>query len=232
MPGAPATRPGVRSRPRSGGSRRVVLLGVVLVGLGVAVLAYVGWQQIASNWWSWHRQDQLVEELEETWQDPAGREDAVAAGGSTATAVVRIPRFGTEYAVPVVEGTGDDQLALGLGHLPGSAGPGEPGNLVLAGHRIGHGEPLRDLPDLQPGDEVVVETRDGVHTYVVDTDPADLSLDDGDTWVTEDLPVNPDPGGARPSDDLALLTLLTCTDLFHSDGRTAVFGHLVTSVGR
>jgi hypothetical protein len=30
---------------------------------------------------------------------------------------------------------------------------------VLAGHRNTHGEPLRNMPDLQPGDRVVVETR-------------------------------------------------------------------------
>ena len=216
---------------RTSRSRRIQWVGVVLVGLGVLVLCWAAWQQYLSNWWSLHRQDQVVGQLEEAWEHGAS-DGTVDAGGSTAAAVVRVPRFGAEYAVPVVEGTSDDALAVGLGHVSSSAGPGERGNFALAGHRIGHGEPLRDLPALEPGDEVVVENSDAVHTYVVDTDPADLDVHDTDTWVVDERPVNPDPDGAGPVADPRLLTLVTCTDLFHSDDRTAVFGHLVSSVAR
>jgi len=61
----------------------------------------------------------------------------------------------------VIEGIGDAELARGFGHFPVRES-GERGNYALAGHRITHGEPLRDMPELRPGDEVIVETRDAV----------------------------------------------------------------------
>ena len=41
-----------------------------------------------------------------------------------AFAIVRIPRFGADYARPLIEGTDRPVLALGLGHYVGTAGPG------------------------------------------------------------------------------------------------------------
>ena len=46
---------------------------------------------------------------------------------------IDIPRL--DLSTIVFEGTSDDTLARGVGHLRGSAAPGERGNLVLAGHR-------------------------------------------------------------------------------------------------
>ena len=70
--------------------------------------------------------------------------------------------------VPVLEGTTDDVLAAGYGHFADTAEPGRVGNYALAAHRITHGEPLRRMPDLEVGDEVVVETRDATYTYRAD----------------------------------------------------------------
>jgi sortase (surface protein transpeptidase) len=39
----------------------------------------------------------------------------------------------------VVEGSGPDQLAQGPGHYVGTAMPGQPGNVTIAGHRVGKG---------------------------------------------------------------------------------------------
>ena len=41
-----------------------------------------------------------------------------------AFAVVRIPRFGADYARPVLEGTDRDTLIKGMGHYSGTAFPG------------------------------------------------------------------------------------------------------------
>ena len=198
-----------------------------MTAVGVGMLAYVGWQLIGTNVVSHHRQEQLVEQLVRDWSEPPAAEGSAEPG--QATALIRIPRFGDDYVIPVLEGVGDDELASGFGHFEDSADPGEAGNFALAGHRITHGEPLRDMPSLQPGDEVLVETRDTVFTYRLDTDPSDLVVDFGDTWVLAPKPVNPDASGVQPSEDGQLLTLTTCAELFHDDDRMVAFGHLVAT---
>jgi sortase A len=209
--------------------RTLTLLGVSFLVTGLALLAYVGWQLIGTNVVSAHKQHQLVEQLRDQWRTapvPEGDEPDPHASLS-ATALVRIPRFGDDYVMPVLEGTTDEDLASGLGHFEGSSDPGEVGNYALAGHRVTHGEPLRDMPSLQPGDRVLVETRDAVFTYVIDTDPDNLVVGFDDVWVVSPHPVNPDPDGVQPADDQRLLTLTTCAELFHTDDRMVVFGHLV-----
>ena len=146
-----------------------------------------------------------------------------------ASALVRIPRFGDDYVMPVFEGVADDVLARGYGHFEDSAQPGKKGNYALAAHRVTHGEPLRNMPELRPGDKVYVETRDAVYTYVLDTDPNDLVVTFRDVWVVQPQPRNPDPSGVQPADDPRLLTLTTCAELFHTDDRMIAFGHLVST---
>jgi sortase A len=58
-------------------------------------------------------------------------------------AILRIPKVGIE--VPVLEGTSDATLNRGVGHIPGTALPGEPGNLAITGHRDGFFRPLKNL---------------------------------------------------------------------------------------
>jgi len=67
-------------------------------------------------------------------------------------AVLRIPKVGLE--VPVLEGTSDLILNRGVGHIPGTALPGEQGNLAITGHRDGF---FRALKDVVPGDIVDVQ---------------------------------------------------------------------------
>ena len=146
-----------------------------------------------------------------------------------AQAIVRIPRFGPDYAVPVLQGTSESVLAAGFGHYDGTARAGGVGNYALAGHRVTHGEPLRDMPDLQPGDRVVVETRRTVFTYRLDTGGDDLVVPFSASWVLDPVPADPD-GGVQPPDQSPgqrLITLTTCSELFHTDHRLVAFGHLV-----
>lgn len=100
------------------------------------------------------------------------------------------------------------------------------GNFVVAAHRITRGEPLRDMPSLRRGDAILVETRDAVYTYELDSDPNDLVVDLTADWVLKPRPVNPDPGGVQPGPGLRLITLITCAELFRTDDRMVVFGHL------
>ena len=147
-----------------------------------------------------------------------------------ASALIRIPKFGKKYVVPVLEGVSPDVLAKGYGHFTKSADPGEVGNYALAAHRVTHGEPLRRMPELRPGDEVVVETVDTTFTYRLDTDPRKLVIPFTGTWVLDPLPKNPD-GGPQPAQRQGqrLITLTTCSEIFHTDNRMIAFGHLVSA---
>jgi sortase A len=216
------------------GRRGRVLLwaGVALVVAGVAVLGYVGWELYGTTWVAKREQSKIVGATERVWGDQEtapSEEDRELA--DDVVALVRIPAFGDEYAVPAHEGTGDDVLARGFGVFDNSAAPGGKGNFSLAGHRITHGEPLRHLPDLRSGDTVVVETADMTYTYVLDTDGDSLSVDMDAGWVTASDPVNPETGDhvTGAADSRRLLTLVTCAELFHTDERLVVFGHLVST---
>lgn len=203
-------------------------LGLGLVVGGLAVLGWVAWQFWGTNWLAKRTHDRIVTEVREQWDAPAGAAEAVQVPEGEVTALVRIPRFGDDYVVPVLEGTSDDVLAAGYGHFEHSAKPGRVGNFAISAHRVTHGEPLRDMPELQAGDEVVVETRRATLTYVLTTGGDDLEVSFRDTWVVDPLPSNPDPGGVQPEQVAGqrLITLATCAEIFHTDNRLVAFGVL------
>ncbi|WP_120723194.1 class E sortase [Streptomyces hundungensis] len=144
--------------------------------------------------------------------------------GDQAYAVLRIPRIGV--TVPVAQGISKaGVLDKGyVGHYAQSAQPGELGNFALAGHRNTHGEPFRHLNAVRAGDEVVVETRDTVFTYVVDSVLPQTSARDGGTIAAVPRSdVKPSYGYSAPG---RYLTLTTCTPEFTSTYRLVVWGKL------
>lgn len=224
-----------RRRPRRGSGehaprRRGPLfwVGLLLIAAGLAVLAWLAWQFWGTNWQSERKQTEVTGEIEDAWE--AGEASARTRFGD-ATAILHVPRFGEDFAVPVLEGSGDEVLAAGVGHMEDTAAAGARGNYVLAGHRVTHGEPFAEFPDLEAGDVVYVETREATYVYELDTGGTDLVLPFTETWVIGDRPVNPD-GGVQPPGDAGnhLLTLVTCSEIFHTDNRSVVFGHLVDTV--
>ena len=202
--------------------------GLALIAAGVVLLGYVAWQFFGTNVVSHHKQQQIVADTEHIWSGKTAARDLHGA-----EALVRIPAFGKKYVVPVQEGTSLGVLAEGFGHFPGTTRPGGVGNFAIAGHRVTHGEPLRGMPDLRPGDKVIVETRTKTFTYRLDTNPNDLVVGFRDIWVLDPVPHNP-RGGVQPSQRPGqhLITLTTCSELFHTDNRTIVFGHLVRTTSR
>ena len=230
----PTTQPEPPQTPRAG--RGIGFwVGILLVLGGLGMLGYVGWQLFGTNIVARQAQEAVVEDLTERWQveqptrvgQRGSRRDGEVPVGD-ALALIRIPAFGDDYVMPVLEGVGEEELSSGFGHFRGTAGPGRRGNFALAAHRVTHGEPLRDLPELEPGDQVFVETRDAVYTYELETDPEDLVVTFEDVWVIDPLPANPD-GGVQPAQEPGrrLITLTTCSELFHTDNRMIAFGHLV-----
>ena len=67
----------------------------------------------------------------------------------------------------VVEGSKAEPLAQASGHLIGSALPGQPGVSAILGRSQTYGAEFKNLDQLIVGDEVVVTTGQGVHTYEV-----------------------------------------------------------------
>jgi sortase A len=198
------------------------------------MVGYVAWQLLGTNIVSERRQTEVIEQLQDRWRTTPGTElsrtDPVRLG--EASALIRIPRFGDDYVMPVLEGVGEAELSSGFGHFADSAGPGRKGNYALAAHRVTHGEPLRNMPSLRPGDPVVIETRDKVYTYEIDTDPDELVVGMDEVWVLAAQPVNPRAAGVQPGDGRRLVTLVTCAELFHTDDRMVAFGHLVDRESR
>ena len=208
--------------------------GVTLVTCGLLLIGYVGWQLNGTTVIAHRQQDRVVGATERVWAAgaSAGTTDEDRDLADDVVALVRIPAFGDDYAVPAYAGTDDDTLERGFGIFDASPEPGGVGNFALSGHRITHGEPLRDMPDLKAGDTVVVETRDRIFTYVLDTGGDSLTVDTGEDWVADPLPVDPDGRDVGLADSPRLLTLVTCSELFHTDGRLVAFGHLVTAEPR
>lgn len=93
--------------------------------------------------------------------DPYAPEPAIRHG------ILEIPRIGLSQ--PLFEGVSLTAINRGPSHWPGTAMPGELGNVVVAGHRTTYTRPFWDLQALQPGDELIFAMDDGSrHVYVLD----------------------------------------------------------------
>lgn len=205
--------------------------GELVITLGLLLLLFVAWQL----WWtdvvSDREAGRVVTSLEEQFaREPRTTEPLPASGipdaigDQGAFAIVRIPRFGADYARPLIEGTDRPVLAIGIGHYVGTAGPGQVGNFAVAGHRTTNGRPFHDVDRLLDGDRVVVETVGVVHVYEVTAREIVRPTD-----VRVIAPVPDDPG-AVPTQ--ALLTMTSCHPKYGATERFVVHGRLVESVPR
>ncbi|WP_158752131.1 class D sortase [Acidobacterium sp. S8] len=106
-----------------------------------------------------------------------GYQESLASHFTPAMALLRIPKIHLE--VPVLEGTDDLSLNRAVGHIAGTARPGETsdGNIGIAGHRDGF---FRGLKDVATGDTIEIMTQKETTTYVIDqitiVDPSDVSV--------------------------------------------------------
>lgn len=102
-------------------------------------------------------------------------EESLSGHFASAIAVLRIPRIHVE--VPVLEGTDDLSLNRGVGHVAGTANPGESGNVAIAGHRDGF---FRALKEVRLGDSIEVDALGRTEIYTIErisiVDPSDVSV--------------------------------------------------------
>lgn len=89
-----------------------------------------------------------------------GKKGSQAMGD--AVGILTIPKIKADLAI--VEGTNPDDLEKGVGHYKGSYFPGDHGQIVLSGHRD---TVFRNLGELKIGDPLIVQMKDGSHSYKI-----------------------------------------------------------------
>ncbi len=92
-------------------------------------------------------------------EDPYAPEPEIVLG------TIEIPRLG--LALPLHQGISLTSIDRGPSHWPGTALPGDPGNVVIAGHRVTNTAPFRHIDQLEPGDPVVFTVGQRRSTYRV-----------------------------------------------------------------
>lgn len=125
--------------------------------------------------------------------------------------VIKIPAMG--ISENIVEGSGNE-LLYGVGHVIGSADLGQTGNCVLAGHRnYIQMHPFRYMDTLKVDDLVYVQTDEYEYTYKI---YEILTVGAEDDWVLK-----------AQGNDIAMITLVTCTPVLNPVNRLIAWGELV-----
>ncbi|HVQ17679.1 MAG TPA: class E sortase [Actinomycetes bacterium] len=195
-------------------------LGELLVTAGVILLLFVAYQLVWTNVQADRAMQAHTNELLHRWQtQPTAPEFDLPLKHGEPFALLRIPRLGANYHVPIIEGVTLTDLAEGVGHYPGTALPGQVGNFSVAGHRATNGEPFAELDQLRSGDPVVVETATTWYTYIVYSEQIVAP-----TQVDVILPV---PGEPHATPTEKLLTLTTCNPRWASYERLIFHARLV-----
>lgn len=205
------------------------LLSTVLILAGLAVLLYpsatevYGYYmqlQLNKEWEAEAKKQQLksaaleVKERRALGETAFVNENAVLSsavrqlsqvnGGNFPPTRIKIPKIGLEQVV--FEGVDEETLKKGPGHYPGTANPGQRGNVGLAGHRVTYSKPFNRVDELNTGDVIILETLDAVYDYKVVRkrvlSPEDISM-------------------LKPTTD-SRLTLTTCTPKYSAKYRLDV----------
>jgi sortase A len=174
-----------------------------LFACAVLFLGYCGFAWADSQVFQWRENRyfdrQLVERraVGEGTPQPVSltpRKSAPAAAPDGLIGRIEIPRL--LFSAVVLEGIDKTTLRRVVGHIPGTALPGQPGNVGLAGHRDTFFRPLKDL---RARDEIQFSTVRGDFKYVVESllvvEPENVSV-------------------LAPSGD-NVLTLVTCYPFFY-----------------
>ncbi|WP_127791754.1 class E sortase [Agromyces sp. LHK192] len=232
-----------RAPARSPGLTVVGVFGELLLTAGVLILLFLGWQL----WWNdaimAGQQSEAATESFQTFadQDRAARDpgaetpppvdpgepvvDTTAYADGETFAVMYVPRFDTPETFDSVRniavGTGLNVLnsySQGVGHYPGTAMPGAVGNFAIAAHRSAYGGGMHEIEQLQLGDAIYIQTKDGWYTYRF----RDFEYVTPDTVdVLAPVPHHPE---LTPTD--RIITLTSCNPLYSTAERIIAYGVL------
>jgi len=175
----------------------------VLFTCAVLLLGYCGFALVDA--WNFQRREkrdleQLLSEQRAASESTPQPDSYASPKGAPAAATdgligrIEIPRL--LLSVVVVEGIDKTALRRAVGHIPGTALPGEAGNVGLAGHRDTFFRPLKDL---RIRDEVQFSTLKGNFKYEVES----LRV------------VDPDNVGVLASSGENVLTMVTCYPFYY-----------------
>lgn len=93
---------------------------------------------------------------------------------------ITIERLGIDE--PLHQGMSLTMINRGPSHWPGSALPGQVGNMVIAGHRTTYSRPFYDLDLVVPGDTMVVTYEGETYTYRAERTEV---VEPDAMWITE-----------------------------------------------
>ncbi len=96
---------------------------------------------------------------------------------------IEIPAL--DLSAPLHQGIELSTIDHGPSHWPGTALPGEPGNVVVAGHRVTNTRPFRHLDTLQEGDPVIFTVEGRRWVYRVTGHEV---VDEYAMWITDQTP--------------------------------------------
>jgi sortase A len=134
---------------------------LLLIG-GVLAVSYVVVNLLTAKLFQQAAGKSIDMQIHAQEQHNGNRPSAVAKQGEI-LGRIEIPRLG--MMVAIVEGTTSRTLRLGVGHIKGTALPGEPGNAGIAGHRDTY---FRALKDIRVQDDIQIQTATGLSHYEVD----------------------------------------------------------------
>ncbi|MBO5033771.1 MAG: class D sortase [Lachnospiraceae bacterium] len=186
--------------------KRKWIAGILIVA-GLAIMSVPLYWRITGN----YRNQQMVKEMEQIIEQETeneekedhgqtapeaaiSEEDAAALSKEEVIGLIEIEALDIKYAV--LEGAGSYELSCGIGHISDTAGIGEVGNCVLAGHNGSrHGTYFTNLKTLKEGDVIKLTDKKGNQYF----------------YVAESMKVvGPYDNSVKDQGDAVELTLLTC----------------------
>lgn len=186
--------------------KRKVFAGILIV-LGLILISVPLYFRFAGN----QRNEQMIQEFQkiveekehEEEQEEDGQEapetalseeDAATLAKAEVIGLIEIEKLDIKYAV--LEGADSYELSCGIGHIPDTAGIGESGNCVLAGHRGSrYGTYFKYLNQLEEGDVIKLTDKEGEQFF----------------YEVESMEVvSPYDNSVKDQGEDTILTLLTC----------------------
>jgi sortase A len=164
-PPSPSPTPESGAGTTSSGKGGIVQgIGIAVTLLGALVLGFVGYVYVFSGAQEARTQTTMYATLR--GELAKGLAPLGSPRPGTPVAILNVPAIGLHNVV-VVEGTSPENLTLGPGHLRDTSLPGQTGLAVLYGRRATFGAPFARVPQLQPGDKILVTTGQGTAIYKV-----------------------------------------------------------------
>lgn len=187
--------------------KRKVIAGILIV-VGLAVMSVPFYYRFTGS----QKSDEMISRFEQMTEQETGheeekenlgqedteaaisQEDAAILSKEEVIGLIEIEALDLKYAV--LEGTDSHELSCGIGHIPDTAGIGEKGNCVLAGHNGSrHGTFFTNLKNIQTGDVVKLTDKKG-ESYFYRVESMEV--------------VGPYDNSVKNQGEEAELTLITC----------------------